>query len=68
MKRYLAASLFVLLMTSPAWGCDSYEDCMSSGIREKRGDVTFVTVGDRPNYLKAIAYKLADIEKELKKR
>lgn len=72
-------SLFLLSLStiSGAWACDSYEDCMSPKITECKeyigyqkdlasGEIHHNYISklcEEPNYLKAIAFKLVDIDK-----
>jgi len=73
-KIILISSLLTLLPVR-VWACDSYDDCMKS-IEQKCDELNETETGKNgciensrnnmsESYLKAIAYKLADIEKKL---
>lgn len=62
MKRYLAASLLVLLLTSAALACDSYESCMELSREPNSG--SFDVQSAQIHQTRAIAYKLDTIDKQ----
>jgi len=58
---YLKHLLLAILVSVPAYACDSFEDCMKPKSQYQKD-----FIGEsQADYLKAIAYKLADIEKKL---
>ena len=76
MKKY-AALLVLSLLSSPAWACSSFEDCMATGFSDgrehclegigKKGtkEFKYKEIPCDWRVRLAIAFKLADIDKKL---